>query len=662
LFVFAIELNVADVGASALHNMDTDKIDSTERYSDELESIRDQIARLQSLISKQQEPDNRAMEIEGGRVLESDKRILERLIDSSVDGILAFDCDLVFTVWNPGMECIFGIRAKDVLGKHVLDACPFFRELGEVANFEAALSGQRAISRDNRFPISGTTRQGWFEGYYGPILGSPNGGDVIGGLAIIRDVTERKLAEERQRISEERYRELFENACDMVYTHDLAGNITAINRAAERIIGYSRVEALQMKFNQLVAPEFQNVVHRMIDRQLVEGAPIMQEIEIVAKDANRFVLEVSHRLIFQEGRAVGVQGIGRDVTERKKAEQALHKANQELEARVRDLQQRTHEMTLLSELGDILRACLSTDEIYDVIKRVAREIFPAQSGALYVIGPQRTIVEAVAEWGDTTKFELTFAPDECWGLRRGRIHWVRDSSGGLICKHLYSPPPKGSLCVPMMAQSEALGILHLAQNNDEPLPEAKGELAMAMAEHVGMAISNLRLHETLRNQSIRDPLTGLFNRSFMEESLELELRRAIRAQYPLSIIMLSLDHFQQLNDNFGVDAGDAILKDTSALLQTNVRKGDIACRYGNHSFVLIMPQSSFDTSVQRAESMRALARNLDLKYHNGISPITASIGLAAFPGHGQTVEMLLRSAEAALKRAVSAGDCVVAAN
>ncbi len=644
--------------------MNTENRESGKKISDELESIRDQIAHLQGLIQKKQayDPNHPPTQNENGSVWELDRRNLERLINSSVDGILAFDRALVFTVWNLGMERIFGISAQDTLGRHVSEACPFLRELGEISYFEDALGGKRTISGDSRYPIPGTIRQGYFEGYYGPIFESNDGGNVIGGLAIIRDITERKLAEERRRISEEQCRELFENACDMVYTHDLAGNFTAINRAVERILGYSKVDVLQMRFHQLVAPECQQIAHRMIDRQLVEGAPVIQEIDIIAKDSSRVTIEVGNRLIFQEGRAVAVQGIARDITERKKAEKALLKANQELETRVRDLQQRTYEMTLLSELGDILRACLSTDEIYEVIIKVAQEIFPEQSGALYVIGPQRTIVEAVAEWGDTSKFELTFAPDDCWALRRGRSHWVRGSSAGLVCKHLYSPPPRGSLCVPMMAQSEALGILHLAQSNDNPLPEAKGELAVAMADHVAMAISNLKLHETLRNQSIRDPLTGLFNRSFMEESLELELRRAIRAQYPLSIIMLSLDHFQQLNDHFGIDTGDAILKDTGDLLQTNVRKGDIACRYGTHSFVLIMPQSGFDTSIQRAENMRALARNLDGKYRNETGHITVSIGLAAFPGHGQTVDMLLSSAEAALKRAIAGGDCVVAAS
>ena len=136
----------------------------------------------------------------------------------------------------------------------------------------------------------------------------------------------------------------------------------------------------------------------------------------------------------------------------------------------------------------------------------------------------------------------------------------------------------------MMAQSEAVGILHLAQPEDAQMPEAEQRSAIAMAEHVAMALSNLRLHETLRNQSIRDQMTGLFNRSFMEEALELELRRAARTPHPLSVTMLSLDNFQLLNDSYGGDVGDSILRRTGMLLQGNVRKGDIACRFVDSDF------------------------------------------------------------------------------
>ena len=587
--------------------------------------------------------------------MRTEKQLLERLINSSVDGIFAFDRDCFFTVWNPGMERIFGVSAKQTLGKHAFNACPFLKELGEDANFAAALKGEKRISRDKSYTIPGTSRPRYFEGFYGPML-DLHSSEVIGGLAIIRDVTERKLAEDAKRISESRYEELFENAYDMVYTHDMAGKITSVNKAAERITGYTRAEALQMKFSQWVAPEFQQVARRMVARQLAAESPVSQELEILAKDGSRVTLEVSNRLIFQQGKAIGIQGIARDISERKKTDEALQQANRKLEAWVRDLEQRTREMTLLSEMGDVLRACLTTEEVYEVIVRVAQEIFPVLGGALYVLGPLRNIVEAVAEWGDTSKMELTFAPDECWALRRGKVHWVEDTSVGLLCKHVHAPLPKGYICVPMMAQSEAVGILHLAQPENAQMPEAKQRLAIAMAEHVAMALSNLRLHETLRNQSIRDQMTGLFNRSFMEESLELELRRAMRTQHPLSVIMLSLDNFQLLNDSYGVDVGDSILRRTGMLLQANVRKGDIACRFADQTFTLILPNADYEVSKKRAEILLDQVRSLEVKNQSEIvGRISASVGLAVFPENGQTVESLMRSAEAALNRARGSG-------
>jgi diguanylate cyclase (GGDEF)-like protein len=216
----------------------------------------------------------------------------------------------------------------------------------------------------------------------------------------------------------------------------------------------------------------------------------------------------------------------------------------------------------------------------------------------------------------------------------------------------------------MMAQSEAVGILHLTQPENAQLPEAKQKLALTMAEHVAMALSNLRLHETLRNQSIRDQLTGLFNRSFMEETLELEIRRAVRSQNPLTVIMLAVDDFQRLIERHGIDAGDALLHNTGTLLQANIRKGDIACRYSGQAFVIILPQGGFEAIRKRAESLRNLidASEWNIPHEKRLR-ITVSMGLAVFPDHGQTVEALLRSAEAALNRAASSGgNMVVVAN
>jgi diguanylate cyclase (GGDEF)-like protein len=428
-------------------------------------------------------------------------------------------------------------------------------------------------------------------------------------------------------------------------------------------LGYSRAEALRMGFYQFVSPEFQQIARGMIDRQIADQAPITREIEIVTKDKERITLEVCHRLIFREGKPVGIQGIARDVSERKKSEQELQNANKNLESWVRELENRTRDLTLLSEMGDILRSCLTSEEVYKVVVRISQEIFPFEGGALYVLGPSRNIVEAVAQWGDAKGAKLTFTPDKCWALRRGRVHWIEDTRSGLLCNHLQSPPPKGYLCVPMMAQGEAVGILHLIQPADTRMPEAKQRLAVAMAEHVAMALSNLRLNETLRNQSIRDQLTGLFNRSFMEESLELELRRAVRAQSPLSVIMLAIDDFKTINENYGSDIGDSILRRTGTLLQSNVRKGDVSCRFSAHTYVTILPNTSCEVSRKRAETICDLVRTLEIRYQaEQVSYTSVSVGLAVYPIHGQTVENLLRSAEAALNRASkNGGNCVALA-
>jgi diguanylate cyclase (GGDEF)-like protein/PAS domain S-box-containing protein len=463
-------------------------------------------------------------------------------------------------------------------------------------------------------------------------------------------------AERALKASEERYRELFENAIDMLFTLGPEGELTSINKAAERITGYSVDEALRMKFTDLVAPDFLPSARDIIRRQIAGDSPATFELDIIAKSGHRVALEISTRPIFRNGLPFAIQGLARDITERKKTEEALHLANQKLEAWVNELEQRTHEMTLLSEMGDMLRACLNTDEAYNVIIRIAQQIFPVQVGALYVITPSRNLVEAAALWGNPSLVERIFSPEECWGLRRGRVHWVEDANTGLLCKHLHQPPPNSYLCVPMMAQSEALGVLHLTQPEGAPITEAKQRLAVTMAEHIAMALSNLKLHETLRSQSIRDPLTGLFNRRFMEESLELELRRAARNQKPLGVIMVDVDRFNQINDGMGRDAGDAVLRDVGGLLQSTIRKEDIACRISGQKFAVILPNGTVDITLQRAENLRQIIRNFEVKHRRqAIGSVTVSAGVAAFPDHGRIGEALLRAADGALSRAMQDG-------
>src|SRR5262249_40067864 len=156
---------------------------------------------------------------------------------------------------------------------------------------------------------------------------------------------------------------------------------------------------------------------------------------------------------------------------------------------------------------------------------------------------------------------------------------------------------------------EPLGVLHLhavspRTRRDGTLTESKQRLAVTVAEHVGLALANLRLRETLRSQSIQDPLTGLFNRRYMEETLDLEPARASRADRSIAVIMLDIDHFKSLNDASGHEAGDALLRELAGALKARVREGDIACRFGGEEFVLILPEASLELATRRALELK----------------------------------------------------------
>lgn len=168
----------------------------------------------------------------------------------------------------------------------------------------------------------------------------------------------------------------------------------------------------------------------------------------------------------------------------------------------------------------------------------------------------------------------------------------------------------------------------------------------------------------LREQSIRDHLTGLYNRRYLDETLAREIRRAEREAFPVGIIMLDLDHFKRLNDTFGHAAGDVVLHEIGVLLKGKIRYADIVCRYGGEEFVVVMPGASLQITVQRAEDLREEVSQLDLQYDNhNLGKITISAGVAIFPNHGATAEAVLQCADSALYAAKHAGrDRVVVAS
>ncbi|MFL9609130.1 diguanylate cyclase [Methylobacillus sp. Pita2] len=339
----------------------------------------------------------------------------------------------------------------------------------------------------------------------------------------------------------------------------------------------------------------------------------------------------------------------RELRQRRKVEAGLLKSQIQNQLTV-------HNLSLMGELSSLLQACTSIDESLDVIRQFAVQLLNVDAGAIYLYRESRNQVEEKASWGGTLKSAPIFQPDDCWALRRGEPHAAGGQHDSLPCRHQQDAEGVYSLCIPVVAQGNVLGVLHLEKHQGEPLEEVQRKLAVTLASQVALAMASMKMQETLRNLSVRDPLTGLFNRRYMEESLQRELAIAQRKQRPLGVVILDLDHFKTFNDNFGHDAGDFLLREIGALLVSNSRSSDIVCRFGGEEFVLIFPETNAAIVMERTEHLRQVIFALQLQHFGrSLGQVSASFGLAFFPDHAHTGEELLRLADKALYRAKAAG-------
>jgi diguanylate cyclase (GGDEF)-like protein len=213
------------------------------------------------------------------------------------------------------------------------------------------------------------------------------------------------------------------------------------------------------------------------------------------------------------------------------------------------------------------------------------------------------------------------------------------------------------LCVPILAQGETLGIVHFQATDGAPqMAPSDVSFKTTFAGQVGLSIANIRLREALRTQSVRDALTGLYNRRYLEEVLDREVRRAGRAGQSLGLLMIDLDHFKHFNDTYGHDAGDAVLREAAAFLLKNVRAEDFVCRYGGEEFVVILPTADAEGARARGERLRSRMREFTIMHHGkSLGMVTFSVGVAAFPQNGISPKELMAAADTALYEAKRGG-------
>jgi len=342
---------------------------------------------------------------------------------------------------------------------------------------------------------------------------------------------------------------------------------------------------------------------------------------------------------------------------------ARKELDQQNERILRELSEHSQRATLLTKMGEHLQSCVTKDEVFAAALGFAPKIF-LHPGAIALLNPERNLTEVIGSWTNCELPRKAFEPNSCWALRTGNPHLVIAGDTTAPCghaagvKHTY-------LCLPILAQGEALGIMHFQATDESPsLGEAELSFKTTFAGQVGLSIANINLRDALRVQSIKDTLTGLYNRRYLEEMLEREIRRAARAEQSVAILLLDLDHFKKFNDTYGHDAGDTVLREAASFLTRNVRAEDIVCRFGGEEFVVILPTASLENAQNRAERIRSKLRELTVLHHGqSLGMITVSIGVSAFPINGTSSRELLASADSALYCAKREGrDRVIVAN
>lgn len=284
----------------------------------------------------------------------------------------------------------------------------------------------------------------------------------------------------------------------------------------------------------------------------------------------------------------------------------------------------------LFRMTDMLQSALGHADANAVLRSTAARLMPGFGGALYVFNNSGDRLELSTSWNwpEGSRPSELIAPSQCWAIKRGKLHLNLDRPESLCCEHR-----DGSLVtmeIPMMTRGEVYGLLIVERGGENPETELDCVVAIAnaLADAMSLSLSNLALRDRLRTQALRDGLTGLYNRRYLEDAFQRCADQAARTQSPFSVIMIDFDHFKQLNDEHGHAMGDAVLTEAAAEILATIRPCDIACRYGGEELTILLPDCSLADALDKAEVLRARIERLSDRH--GVS-ISASFGVASVP-------------------------------
>ncbi len=443
-------------------------------------------------------------------------------------------------------------------------------------------------------------------------------------------------------------------------------NILRANRRIAELCGQSSDDLKDAAVESLLASDADRVVFGTTLTKIRDSAMASAaQLHLRRKDGSTVMIDAYGKPLPAgrggEGEILWIVQDKTDVmlaeTERAEHARQLQDTNARLTSSLKASEIRTKEIALLTELSGVLQSCQKPDEIFAAVETYAGFLFPDEAGALYLMNDARDGVTRGPRWGEVVSTAQSFALEDCWALRRGTKFPVSEASQGLVCGHACCEAGVGTyVCQPLIAQNTLLGVLY-REAADTSFADDTDQLATMLAEQISLALANLQLREQLRSQAIRDQLTGLYNRRFLEDALARETGRAMRSGETMALLIIDVDHFKKVNDTYGHEAGDAVLRELGQVLLKTIRKTDIVGRFGGEEFLVLLPGADIDAALARANAVLDAVRAMHVDIPNGapLQNVTASIGLSVTPLHVPKGDMLVAAADAALYQAKGQG-------
>lgn len=319
-----------------------------------------------------------------------------------------------------------------------------------------------------------------------------------------------------------------------------------------------------------------------------------------------------------------------------------------------DIKQQNLYLRLLQHLNYELQMGASIRKAGPVIVQVLPQLFPDSSGWVLLCDRDGQVFESLALWGNTAYRSDCLLAKHCWAVQSPPKDLAQTTQSCTTCRD--AAYRSVYCCLPLRVADQTIGVLSLRFPHPPPLLPDVRQRAEMVARHLALSLLTLQRLETLEQENLLDPLTGLYNRRYMTKMLANMLHRAGHGNFSVAVIMVDIDYFKRFNDTYGHLAGDQVLRDFSVFLKGFIRSTDIACRYGGEEFLLLLSNANQATAYRRAERLRHDTRYLTMKYQGkSLGNITVSAGVAIFPDHAKTDSALIWAADMALYRAKMTG-------